>query len=138
MNNATQFGLLAIFAAILIGGVWYLAPEKIEVPVVEEKHEISVLLLVDDTLNTTVSVPSGASALHVLQKAAETAPQLMLVTEEYEGLGTLVKSMYGKENGMDNNYWQYEVNGIAPMVGAGAYAVHDGEEIRWSFKASEY
>jgi len=38
-----------------------------------------------------------------------------------------------QENNQENKYWQYEVNGVQPQIGAGQYQLQAGERIEWKF-----
>ncbi len=53
-------------------------------------------------------------------------------------MGVLVDAMGDHVNGTDNKYWQYEVNGEAPMIGADKYELQGGDSVVWEFKASEF
>lgn len=56
----------------------------------------------------------------------------------YQGMGVLVKSIDGVENGTDNKYWQYWVNGELPMVAADKKEVEAGDRIEWKFESSPF
>jgi hypothetical protein len=56
----------------------------------------------------------------------------------YQGMGVLVKSIDGVENGTDNKYWQYWVNGELPMVAADKKEVKAGDRIEWKFESSPF
>lgn len=56
----------------------------------------------------------------------------------YQGMGVLVKSIDGIENGTDNKYWQYWVNGELPMVAADKKEVKVGDKIEWKFESSPF
>lgn len=83
-------------------------------------------------------VSEGDSVLDALIQLGTTDPALQLETQEYEGLGTLVTSMYGSENSSGNMYWQYEVNGIMPQIGADAYELTEDDAVEWKFTESQY
>jgi hypothetical protein len=53
-------------------------------------------------------------------------------------MGVLVKSIDGVENGTDNKYWQYWVNGELPMVAADKKEVEAGDRIEWKFESSPF
>jgi len=63
---------------------------------------------------------------------------LQLKSKSYGEMGVLVEAMGDKTNGTDNSYWQYTVNGEAPMIGADSYILVDGDLVEWEFKASEF
>lgn len=56
----------------------------------------------------------------------------------YQGMGVLVKSIDGVENGTDNKYWQYWVSGELPMVAADKKEVKAGDRIEWKFEPSPF
>ena len=45
----------------------------------------------------------------------------------------LIDSIAGVENGKDNKYWQYWINGQYGMVGADKQPVKNGDTIEWKF-----
>jgi hypothetical protein len=81
-----------------------------------------------------VPVRAGDTALEVLEKLNDENPSLSLETEEYEGLGVLVVGMGGKRNGEGDEYWQYEVNGSMPPVGADKLSLTPGDTVEWYFR----
>ena len=85
-----------------------------------------------------VSVSAGSTVLQLLQLLNTEDEELKLVAEEYEGLGVLVTSLAGQTNGTANKYWQYEVNGEMPPVGASALVLKAGDQVEWYFRASEF
>jgi len=56
----------------------------------------------------------------------------------YQGMGVLIKSIDGVENGTDNKYWQYWVNGELPMVAADKKEVKVGDKIEWKFATTQF
>lgn len=85
----------------------------------------------------TYDARPGDTALDALSYLDSRNPDLSLRTKDYVGLGTLVTAMYGKENGSENKYWQYRVNGADPGVGADSYELSDGDVVEWRFAAYE-
>lgn len=128
------FAVAFVFAG-LIGVSYVLEPE----PVLREPEVISVTVLIEPDENAhRVSVPDGSTVLYVLQTIDEKGDVLKLETQTYEGLGTLVTSMKGLKNGTQDQYWQYEVNGVMPQIGADQYPLKNRDEIVWQFDESEY
>lgn len=84
-----------------------------------------------------VSISAGTTVLQVLQTLNTGDPQMQLSTKEYSGVGVLVTSMHGFENGTDKKYWQYKVNDVMPQVGAGDYKLKNGDRVEWFFGASQ-
>lgn len=83
---------------------------------------------------TTTPIESGETLLELLTRLDASDPTLDLTTQDYGDLGVLVTGMGGFSNGTDGKYWQYEVDGAVPMVGADQYELHDGETAIWEFK----
>ena len=53
--------------------------------------------------------------------------------EQFDSI--LINSINGDENGPDNMYWQYYVNGNIPMVGCDNFKeISNGDYIKWSFE----
>ena len=80
---------------------------------------------------------SGQSVLGLLTEQAN-QNNLELSAKDYGDLGALVNKIGDKENGQENKYWQYWVNGEQVMVGAGQYKLKDGEDVEWKFVESEF
>lgn len=86
-----------------------------------------------ETHTATYDVSPGDTALDALSYLDSRDPDLSLRTKDYVGLGTLVTGMYSKENGYENKYWQYRVNGVDPGIGADSYMLSDGDVVEWRF-----
>lgn len=56
----------------------------------------------------------------------------------YKDMGILVESIDGIQNGTDNKYWQYWVNGDLPMVAADKKEVKANDKIEWRFAPSNF
>lgn len=85
-----------------------------------------------------IAIREGDTVLRALQALQEQEPALRLETKEYSGLGVLVESMYGQTNGSQGKYWQYTVNGVAPQVGADAFALSADDTVEWSFSEPSF
>ncbi|PLX24673.1 hypothetical protein C0580_04495 [Candidatus Parcubacteria bacterium] len=57
--------------------------------------------------------------------------------ENYDGLGVLITQIGEKENGQDQKYWQYTVNGITPLVSVDNFYPKANDTIEWVFRESE-
>lgn len=84
-----------------------------------------------------VSIGANETVLKMLKTLDAENPQVRLSVKEYAGLGTLVTGINGEENGIDNKYWQYKVNGVMPQIGADAYILKDGDVVEWFFALSQ-
>mgnify|MGYP003450530374 CR=1 FL=1 len=83
---------------------------------------------------TTTPIESGETVLELLTRLNATNPDLHLETEDYGDMGVLVTAMGGLVNGTDGKYWQYQVDGETPMIGADQYELADGKTVLWEFK----
>ena len=129
--------ILAIIVGISVIGNKFYAP-NIETPG-EEMRDTAITLRIDGlNLTERYDVSEDTSVLALLQEIDKSDADLKLKTKEYSGLGALVISMGNKENGKDNKYWQYYVNGIMPQVGADKYILQNGDIVEWRFAASEF
>lgn len=135
-------GAFVILIASIFAGTYLFAPKATN-NTSPQPHEsaaedqmMTVTISIENKLtNTSVSISAHATALDILTKLSESHQDLALESVAYDGLGTLVTSMYGLKNGENNNYWQYTVNGITPQIGASALVPAEGDSIVWSFKA---
>lgn len=101
-------------------------------------EEIAVSLEIESVLSQiNFEVEDGASVLEMLQTAGE-EENFVLETKDYAGLGTLVETIGGIENGTDGKYWHYEVNDELPLVGAGDYELSEGDAVLWKFSEPEF
>lgn len=85
-----------------------------------------------------VQFSSPKTALEILQQLDAEQEEMHLATKEYSGLGVLVEGIGGKTNGVNDEYWQYKVNGVMPQVGADKLEVKNGDAIEWYFDKSEF
>ncbi|GEM_PF-3038120 len=84
--------------------------------------------------STTTPITDGETILELLSRLDATDSALSLVTQDYGDMGVLVTALGGLVNGTDGNYWQYQVDGQVPMVGADQYELESGETVIWEFK----
>ena len=83
---------------------------------------------------TTTPIESGETVLELLTRLNATDPNLNLATQDYGDMGVLVTALGGLVNGTDGKYWQYQVDGEMPMIGADQYELSDGKTVLWEFK----
>lgn len=109
-------------------------------PLEQELMQVGEISLTVEGLyeNKTVEIYSNDTVLSVLERLNEMDNELALVTKEYSGLGYLVEDMAGMLNGEENKYWQYEVNGEMPQVGANNFVLDDNDKVRWHFSRSDF
>lgn len=77
-------------------------------------------------------VSPKSSVLQLLLQVDE----LEVTVEEYS-FGSLVTAINGIENGTNDNYWIFYVNGEESTVGASEYQVSPGDSIEWRFESYE-
>lgn len=138
LHRTIVFVVLTLFVFVL----GYLNFNHAEAPEITEslpQNDITISLSVADRYtNSEFTANEGDVVLDALESLDVIDPEMQLTTEYYEGLGMLVTGMYGLENGADGNYWQYEVNGVMPQIGAGAYALTASDTVQWNFTESQY
>lgn len=100
----------------------------------EEESETVTLSIQGIYDAVATPIEAGETLLAFLTRLDAANPDLDLATQDYGDLGILVTGMGGLTNGTDGNYWQYEIDGTVPMVGAAEYELHDGETVVWEFK----
>lgn len=102
----------------------------------EEKQEVAAVTLTIEGVyaGTTTPIESGETALELLTRLNAADPTLGLTTQDYGDMGILVTALGGLTNGTDGKYWQYQVNGETPMIGADQYELADGMTVLWEFK----
>lgn len=88
--------------------------------------------------NKNVQFSSPKTALEILRQLDAGQEEMQLATKEYSGLGVLVEGIGGKTNGVNDEYWQYKVNGVMPQVGADKLEVKNGDVVEWYFDKSEF
>lgn len=128
--------LLALVAIVFV----YTSPTSSPAqPARQEKTQSSTVSLTIGGLyeSKQIEITSDETVLRVLQTLDAQDPELQLSTKEYSGLGTLVDGMHGNKNGSDKKYWQYNVNGVMPQIGADAYKLKNGDAIEWFFSPSQ-
>ena len=99
--------------------------------------EVALITIEDLYAEKEVVITSGETVLDLLQILDAQDQQVRLATKEYSGLGTLVESIGGKANGMNDEYWQYTVNGVMPQIGADVFTLSPGDSVEWYFGSSE-
>jgi len=141
-KNFLRITGIGIVALALIFGLSTFTNEGQELrdaPNQEVQQTISISLTIESLYsNKEIGAMSGDTVLEVLRSLNEEDPELLLVTQEYAGLGILVEGMNGKTNGGNDKYWQYFVNEVMPQVGADKLELKDGDSIEWRFEKSEF
>ncbi len=138
MKKSDIFPIIGIALAIvlLISATYFFEPRVVSQSDADTK-EIS-LSVEGLTEERTIETHSDSTVLNVLTELDSSFTELQLETTNYGELGILVESMGGWNNGTDQKYWQYEVNGIMPQIGASSYVLNDGDKVTWHFSESTY
>ena len=144
-KHIKEIVLVALGIALILGGIAYGIRQSSATPVdttqigIEPEISAHITLSVDGLYaNKLIPIEKDGTVLQTLERLDAADPLLQLKSKSYGELGILIEAMGGQTNGTDGNYWQYTVNGVAPMIGAGAYILKDGDTVEWRFKPSEF
>ena len=85
-----------------------------------------------------VPLSAGDTVWSVLEKMAQTQPELAVEGEQYQEMGMLIKSIKGLVNGTDGQYWQYWLNNKYAAVASDKQAVKAGDVIMWKFTKAQF
>ncbi len=102
------------------------------------KDDIRVTLSLDGETYTHL-LPKGASVAMLLT-SAQSAGEITFMGKEYAGLGMLIVGLNGKANnqGKNNLYWIYSVNGQKAQKGVSQYVLAAGDTVHWSYEPNTY
>lgn len=140
--------ILIAVAVLLMWVVWSRdtaqAPSVQELPgntfeVKESAAQVVVSIAIDDVIVEAqeMQMTPGTTALGLLEHLDQSRDDVHLQTEEYVDLGTLVSGIGPHENGDDNRYWHYYVNGVLPMIGADQYELQHTDRVEWKFEPAQ-
>jgi hypothetical protein len=104
-------------------------------------QEKRVLYLIDKgngDIDSYKIAPSENSTVFSLLEKLSAKENFKIDFTVYQEMGVLIKSIDGVENGTDNKYWQYWVNGELPMVAADKKEVKTGDKIEWEFATIQF
>jgi hypothetical protein len=79
----------------------------------------------------------GMSALSLLEDKI-TELKSKLVTTTNSSTGAFIKAIGDKENGKDDKYWLYYVNGEMPQVSADKKELSPGDKVEFKFEKSPF
>lgn len=114
-------------------GVELIPREGTKIPQVGVKQE--VVLVIDDgegEPKTFQGAFGGKMTAFDLLKDKTEELGLSLETKTYE-IGILIEAIGDKENGQDEKYWIYYINGEMPMVSADKKEIKPGDKIEFKF-----
>ena len=144
-KNIREIILAVLGIALILGGITYAIRQSSTTPIetvkvdIRDERSAQITLSIDGLYSQkSISIEKDETILQILEKLNYSDSQLQLKFKSYGDLGVLIEAMGGQTNGADGNYWQYTVNGVAPMVGAGKYNLKNSDTVEWQFKPSEF
>lgn len=134
--------LLAVVLVIIFSnrfGIKEIVPGP-EAPLgVSEIVEPAILIIDDGKDNPKsyeIEVKEETTAFHLLKKVSEAAG-FEIKTSQYE-YGIFIEAILGVENGQDDKYWLYYLNGQMPPVAADKQLVKPGDKVEFRFEKSPF
>ncbi len=109
----------------------------------EEKTATSTLVMIDNgvgaprSFELQLEANSTTTAFDLLQQTAGLAG-LEVKSKSYEEMGVFIEAIGDKQNGDDNKYWLYYINGEMPIVAADKQLVMPGDKIEFKFEESTF
>ncbi len=145
MKKTTIFIIIGI--GVIISSAWLIFSEKISQPVFQEEIRIpqkeikqEVVLVIDEGEEPPKAFEAefkeGMTAFDLLKKGALEL-NLALKTKSYD-IGIFIEVIGNKENGQDEKYWMYYVNGEISMVAADKQEINPGDKIEFKFEKSPF
>ena len=103
----------------------------------EEAPELIGVQFVVEHATSTYYIPKGSTVLNLMLQASS-SKAVIFTSKEYSGLGTLITSINGKVSNQGRNdlFWIYSVNGKKATVGVSQYVLHAGDIVSWSYEQS--
>ena len=142
--NKTNIFVLIIISLIIAAGFTIFdkigllnTPERTDM--VEDNAEREVSLLIDDgddPKSFQGEFREGMTAFDLLQDGEE-GLNLTLKVKTYD-MGVFVEMIGVKENGEDEKYWMYYINGELPMVAADKQELKPGDKVEFKFEKSSF
>ena len=142
--NKTNIFVLIIISLIIAAGFTIFdkigllnTPERTDM--VEDNAEREVSLLIDDgddPKSFQGEFREGMTAFDLLQDGGEWL-NLTLKVKTYD-MGVFVEMIGVKENGEDEKYWMYYINGELPMVAADKQELKPGDKVEFKFEKSSF
>ena len=142
--NKTNIFVLIIISLIIAAGFTIFdkigllnTPERTDM--VEDNAEREVSLLIDDgddPKSFQGEFREGMTAFDLLQDGGE-GLNLTLKVKTYD-MGVFVEMIGVKENGEDEKYWMYYINGELPMVAADKQELKPGDKVEFKFEKSSF
>ena len=106
----------------------------------EQNSDNQISLIIDNgdgnLITFNIKFNQGDTVFDILKRGTEDFG-IDLKTQNYD-IGILVQAIGNLENGKDEKYWLYYVNGEMPMVSADKNDVESGDKIEFKFEKSPY
>jgi len=145
--------IIIAIAVIIIAGGWVLffnqgdqsiSEKETEISTQSQKEEVvkeKAFLIIDngeeDLKNFEIEFYQGMTAFDLLKKGTEES-DLTLKAKDYPDMGIFIEAIGDKENGEDEKYWMYYVNGEMPMVSADNQEIKAGDKVEFKFEKSSF
>lgn len=148
MQRAHVKAMAAFCVGLVLLTALYLWRVPVSVaPVIQSDTTVDNLKTIDLTIQTpveslvlTVDCPGlltcDLTAFSALQKAVE-RDTIAMQYKTYDGLGVMITSVAGFENGQDGKYWVYEINGQKIAAAADQQALQFADQLLWKFVTPE-
>lgn len=88
-------------------------------------------------VNIDVGIISGETTVLELLEELDESMGLNVKSKKYD-FGTMIESLLDFDNGVDDKYWQYYVNGQLSMNSVDQQKVFDGDKIEFKFEESNF
>lgn len=144
--------LLIFLAVVLLGSLVFGRLLNVERVSKEQRNESTVkstsverkTVNAEITVDTGVkistfsaTVPVGGSVLDALKEVGN-KNNFSVSGKEYPPYGEMVVEIDGVNNGKDNKFWGYYVNGEYAKEGASVKKLEEGNKILWKFESSKW
>ena len=106
-------------------------------PAAKEINVSLVLKFEDQEKNYQEVLEEGQTVFDLLVMAAA-KENISLKFQNYQEMGVFITEINNIENGKDNKYWQYTINGKYAEKAADKMELKEGDMVSWEFKESKF
>ncbi len=143
-HKIIYFGMALIAVAIILVGVisfrinQSVSQEKVDLNKEEVKNKVTLVIDGGDGLLQTFlsEYQAGMTAFDLLKKETD-GLKLPLKTKTYD-VGIFIEAIGNKENGENEKYWMYYINGVLPMVAADKQEIKVDDKVEFKFEKSSF
>jgi hypothetical protein len=141
----------SVFAGAISLGIINIAPVETKIKLVPMENRTNETINETKLINATVIIDfgDGTKSTNMIITQHTTVYGFLIeaanienydIKTTYYGLydSTLIDSISSYENGHENNYWIYYINGDSGTVGADKQTVKNGDIIEWKFEKYQY